>query len=75
MVQVLVNVLDNVVKYSPEYASIEVSASLEKDHAITLLPIVAKAFRLKTRRASSTNSTEFGTPKMSAGSGWKPHHY
>ena len=32
MVQVLVNVLDNAVKYSPAYCSIEVTASLEKDH-------------------------------------------
>jgi two-component system, OmpR family, sensor histidine kinase KdpD len=32
MVQVLVNVLDNAVKYSPEYCAIEVSATLEDDH-------------------------------------------
>ena len=32
MVQVLVNVLENAVKYSPEYCSIEVSAALEHDH-------------------------------------------
>jgi len=33
MVQVLVNVLENAVKYSPEYCSIEVSAELENDKA------------------------------------------
>jgi two-component system sensor histidine kinase KdpD len=33
MVQVLVNVLENAVKYSPEYCSIEVSAELEDDIA------------------------------------------
>ena len=33
IVQVLVNVLDNAVKYSPEYCAIEVSAELDKDNA------------------------------------------
>ncbi len=33
MVQVLVNVLDNAVKYSPEYCAIEISAELNKDNA------------------------------------------
>ena len=33
MVQVLVNVFDNAVKYSPEYCSIEVSVELENDKA------------------------------------------
>jgi len=32
MVQVLVNVLDNAVKYSPEYCAIEISAELNKDN-------------------------------------------
>jgi two-component system, OmpR family, sensor histidine kinase KdpD len=32
MVQVLVNVIENAAKYSPEYCSIEVSATLENDH-------------------------------------------
>lgn len=32
MVQVLVNVIENAVKYSPEYCAIEVSTSLENDH-------------------------------------------
>jgi two-component system sensor histidine kinase KdpD len=32
MVQVLVNVIENAVKYSPEYCSVEVSATLENDH-------------------------------------------
>jgi two-component system, OmpR family, sensor histidine kinase KdpD len=32
MVQVLVNILENAIKYSPEYCSIEVSATREEDH-------------------------------------------
>jgi two-component system sensor histidine kinase KdpD len=32
MVQVLVNVIENAAKYSPEYCSIDVSATLEHDH-------------------------------------------
>jgi two-component system sensor histidine kinase KdpD len=34
MVQVLVNILENAVKYSPEYCSIEVSAELDNDKAL-----------------------------------------
>lgn len=37
MVQVLVNVLDNAVKYSPEYCAIEISAELDKDKARVLI--------------------------------------
>jgi two-component system sensor histidine kinase KdpD len=37
MVQVIVNVLDNAVKYSPEYCGIEVSAELNEENARVLI--------------------------------------